>query len=308
MTGGRVWSRRRSATAAASFFDADGYIATNKHVLEEPANNFVVVLDTGEKFEAKLQAWDIRSDLAVLKIDAENLKAARWGDLTSVRVNQWTISVGNPFGLGNKNGNLSVGLGTVTSLGRSLTDRLAEDQNLQYYGNLIESSSPINPGNSGGPLFNVDGQLIGIVTAIETSSGVNEGAGFAIPIDHNTRRILETLKSGRRVKYGYLGIVVADTDASNVRRVVDGRVYRGALIRSIDLKDGPASRGGLKPRDIIIEVDGTPVRDRDHLTELVSFTPAGENAVLTFLRRGAKRKTTIQLGDRYKLLGLVEEE
>ena len=288
--------------------DTDGYIATNLHVLEEPANHFVVILDSGEEFVATLQQQDIRSDLAVIKIEAKNLQAIRWGDLRKVRVNHWTLSVGNPFGMGNDNGNLSVGLGTVTALGRTLTSRLADNPQVQYYGNLIETSSPINPGNSGGPLFNVDGELIGIVTAIETSSGFNEGAGFAIPIDKNTRRILETLKAGKRVAYGYLGVRISDNRKSSVRRVVDGRVYWGASIDAIDLADGPAARAGLKSRDIVVEVDGIPVRDSDHLMRLISFTPAGENTVLTFMRRGVKRKTTVTLGDRYRLLGLIEDD
>lgn len=286
----------------------DGYIATNRHVLEEPANRFLVILDSGEKFDAKVRQTDIRSDLAVIKIEAENLQPVRWGDLRKVRVSHWTFSVGNPFGMGNHNGNLSVGLGTVTALGRSLTRRLAENTDLQYYGNLIETSSPINPGNSGGPLFNVDGELIGIVTAIETSSGFNEGAGFAIPIDKNTRRILDRLKSGKRVDYGYLGVTIIDNDKPTVRRVVDGRIYWGASIESIASADGPAAKAGLKPRDIVVEVDGVPVRDSDHLMRLISFTPAGENTVLTFMRRGIKRKTTVTLGDRYRLLGMDESD
>ena len=286
----------------------DGYIATNRHVLEEPANRFLVILDNGEKFDAKVRQTDIRSDLAVIKIEAENLQPVRWGDLRKVRVSQWTFSVGNPFGMGNHNGNLSVGLGTVTALGRSLTRRLAENTDLQYYGNLIETSSPINPGNSGGPLFNVDGELIGIVTAIETSSGFNEGAGFAIPIDKNTRRILDRLKSGKRVDYGYLGVTIIYNDKPTVRRVVDGRIYWGASIESIAIADGPAAKAGLKPRDIVVEVDGVPVRDSDHLMRLISFTPAGENTVLTFMRRGIKRKTTVTLGDRYRLLGMAESD
>ena len=286
----------------------DGYIATNRHVLEEPANRFVVILDSGERFDATVRQMDIRSDLAVIKIEAENLQPVRWGDLRKVRVSQWTFSVGNPFGMGNHDGNLSVGLGTVTALGRSLTRRLAEDRDLQYYGNLIETSSPINPGNSGGPLFNVDGELIGIVTAIETSSGFNEGAGFAIPIDKNTRRILDRLKNGKRIDYGYLGVTIRDNDKRTVRRVVDGRIYWGASIESIAIDDGPAAKAGLKARDIVVEVDGVPVRDSDHLMRLISFTPAGENTVLTFMRRGIKRKTTVTLGDRYRLLGRNETE
>ena len=287
--------------------DDDGFIATNRHVLEE-ANDITVILHNGKRYDAEIHQTDVRSDLAVLKIEAEGLKPVRWGDVGDVRVGHWSFAVGNPFGMANDDGRMSVGLGTVTALGRSLTRRLAQVPNLQYYGNLIETSSPINPGNSGGPLFNIDAEVIGIVTAIETSSGVNEGAGFAIPIDKNTRAILDTLRSGEVVHYGFMAVTVQEVDRPRVRRVVDGRVYRGAQISSLTLRHGPAAKAGLKPGDIIIAVDGTPVENSDHLVRLVSFSPVGAKVEITFLRRGIKRNTTVKLGDRRELLGEIESE
>ncbi len=285
--------------------DADGFIATNRHVLED-ANDFTVVLDNGRRYDAVVRQTDIRGDLAVLKIDAPDLQPVRWGDLADVRVNQWTFAVGNPFGLANNHGRMSVTYGTVTALGRSLQNRLAVNPNLQYYGDLIETSSSINPGNSGGPLFNIDGEVIGIVTAIETASGFNEGTGFAIPVNNNTRWILDTLKTGKTVRYGFLGVTVDDVSTPRVRRVVDGRLYRGARIRTISAPDGPASTAGLEPGDIVLAVDGAPVENADHLVRLVAFTPAGTDVEVTYLRRTVKRKATVTLGDRYETLGLIE--
>jgi S1-C subfamily serine protease len=161
--------------------DAAGYIATNNHVIEG-ADMFSVVLNNGLAYDATFVQKDDRSDLAVLKIDAEGLTPVRMGDLSEVRVNQWAFACGNPFGLAFDNaGKSSITYGVVSALGRQMTDRLTADPTKHYYGNLVETSATINPGNSGGPLFNIAGEVIGVVTAIETSTGVSEGHGFAIP-------------------------------------------------------------------------------------------------------------------------------
>ena len=305
---GEEGSVRVPVTQGSGFvIDGDGYIATNRHVLED-ANDFSVILSSGERYPATVHQTDTRSDLAVLKIDAKGLEPVRWSDIAKVKVGHWSFAVGNPFGLANDDGRMSVGLGTVTALGRSLTQRLAEYPSRQYYGNLIETSSPINPGNSGGPLFNIDGEVIGIVTAIETRSGVNEGAGFAIPIDKNTRAILDTLRAGSVVRYGFMAVTVQDVNRPRVRRVVDGRVYRGAEISSLTLRDGPAAKAGLKRGDIVIAVDGIPVENSDHLVRLVSFSQVGADVEITYLRRSVKRRATVTLGDRHELLDLVEPE
>lgn len=283
----------------------DGYIATNRHVLEA-ANDFSVVLHDGERYHATVVEADPRSDLAVLKIDAEDLVPVRWGDLAKVKVNQWTFACGNPFGLANDKGGPSVTFGMVSALGRDMTHRFEVDQRIHYYGNLIETSSAINPGNSGGPLFNADGEVIGIITAIATTSGVSEGIGFAIPVDTNTRRIIETLKTGRDVRYGYLGVSVNSVEPPSSPRVAGAYVRKGARIVAIDPPDGPAAQAGLRPGDVVIAIDGTPVEDTDHLVRLVGFSQVGAKVDITYLRQQIKRKATVTLGDRYELLGLVE--
>jgi len=291
------------AQGSGFIISAEGHIATNRHVLED-ADVITATLHDGRYYEATLRETDARSDLAVLKIEADNLKPVKWGDITRVRVNQWAFACGNPFGLANHSGDSSITVGVVSALGRQMTQRISGDSQVHYYGNLIETSAAINPGNSGGPLFNVDGEVIGVVTAIETSSGVNEGLGFAIPIDPNTRRILETLSEGKEVRYGFLGVSVNDLEAPATRRVSDTRPHRGARIVRIDPPEGPAGKAGLKPDDVVIEINGVPVIDTDHLVRMVGFTPVGSSVTITYVREQVKRKATVMVGDRYELLGL----
>ena len=295
--------------------DADGFIVTNRHVIQD-ADLIIVRFFDGTASVATVRQADVRSDLAVLHLDVQGLKPIRWGDLRNVKVNQWAFACGNPFGLANDDGRASVTFGVISALGRHMTRRLVGDSEIEYYGNLIETSASISPGNSGGPLFNIDGEVVGIVAAIETSSGVTSGHGFAIPVDKNTRRILATLKAGQVVRYGFLGIEVEEVDPigpvgfslrgfsparpHSVKAVA--RLYAGARITAIRIPNGPAARAGLRPRDIVIEIDGVPVQSADHLVRLVGFTPVGTRTVVTYLRGGVKRRATVTVADRMDLL------
>jgi len=281
--------------------DAHGFIATNRHVLED-ANSINVILHTGQRYPAKIVETDKRTDLAVVAIEAEDLVPIKWGDLTEVKVNQWTFACGNPFGLANEDGNSSITFGAVSALGRRMTDKLAADASIQYYGNLIETSSTINPGNSGGPLFNLEGEVIGVVTAIATSSGVSEGHGYAIPIDSDTRRIIEKLKAGQTMHYGYMGVRVEDVEPPQSRRVAHSPLHDGARIIGVSPADGPAAAAGLQRGDVIISVDGNSVNDSDHLVRLIQFTEVGTEIEITYLRRTVKQTTKLTLADRDDML------
>ncbi len=286
--------------------DPDGFIVTNRHVIDG-ADAISVRLIDGTAHDAVRVEDDPRSDLAVVRIDAGHLPAVRWGELSKVKVNQWSFACGNPFGRANQDGRSSITFGVVSALGRQMTRRLVGGSDTEYYGNLIETSAAINPGNSGGPLFNIHGEVIGVITAIETTSGTNEGHGFAIPIDRNTRRILASLKAGQKVRYGFLGVEVQEVEPDPTGRVVTLRSNLGAVIREIKVPNGPAAKAGLKPRDIVIEYDGVLVENHDHLVRLVGFTPVGTDVVVAYLRSGAKQRTTVTIGDRAELLGLPEE-
>ncbi len=276
---------------------SDGYIATNAHVIED-ANSVTVIAQDGLRYEASVVHTDERGDLAVLKIDATDLPAVRWGDPEKLRVNQWAFACGNPFGLANDDGQASITYGVISALNRHMTDRLAGADPERYYGNLVETSAAINPGSSGGPLFNIDGEVIGVVTAIETSSGVSEGHGFAIPTDVHVRSVLDTLKQGKPFRYGYLGVTVEEVDPPASRRVADSMQPRGAKIARVNAPDGPAGRAGLQAEDVVTEYNGTAVESRDHLIRLVGFTPAGTEVPVTYLRKHVKRKATITIGER----------
>ncbi len=285
--------------------DANGLIATNGHVVED-ADRISVTLFDGSQYDAVIRQRDDRSDLAVLQVDAKNLPTVQWGDGSSLRVNQWVFACGNPFGMANRDGRGSISYGVVSALGREMTDRITENPQLHYYGNLIETSAAINPGSSGGPLFNLDGQIVGVVTAIETSSGVNEGMGFAIPVDANTRRIFDTLKRGEQVRYGFLGVSVDDVEPPTSRRVAESRRSRGARITSISPPNGPAASAGLQPDDVVFEFNGIPIDGKDELVRVVGFTPVGTEAIVKYLRRQVERRATVRVGDRLELLAAID--
>lgn len=287
--------------------DRDGYIATNHHVVEG-ADAVSVILHTGQEYDAIVRQTDRRSDLAVLKIEAEGLTPVRWGDRSRVQVGQWAFACGNPFGLANRRGRASMTMGVVSALGRDMTRRLEADPEAHYYGHLIETSAAINPGGSGGPLFNIDGEVIGVVTAIETSSGINEGAGFAIPINENSRQIIEVLKAGHVVRYGFMGVSVEDVPPPQSRRVADTRAHAGTRIVTVSPPDGPAGKAGLQPGDVLIKVDDAAIEDSDHLVRLIQYAPVGTDVEITYLRKRVKRKTTVTLADRDELLGITRRE
>ena len=304
---GAKYVMRPFSQGSGFVLDAQGYIATNRHVIAG-SDVITVILINGMKHEAQVVQVDARSDLAVLKIDADNLQAVKFGDLSEVKINQWTFASGNPFGLANEDGRTSLTYGVISALGRRMTQRLVGNSEIEYYGNMIETSATINPGNSGGPLFNIDGEVIGIVAAIETSSGVSEGHGFAIPIDKNIRRILHMLMAGEEVHYGFLGVLVRDVEEPTSTLVVDSRVYRGAQLQGISFSDSPAAQAGLQAKDIVIEYDGIPIENSDHFVRIVGFTPVGTKVSVTYLRAGVKRKTTVVVGDRSTMLSRSDRD
>ena len=278
----------------------DGYILTSTHVVDG-ADQILAVLSNGREFEAEVVQADRRRDLAVVKIDASGMTPVRLGDLSRVHVGQWCFAVGNPFGLANADGQTAFTYGNVSDLGRDLNTELNAGTNLleerRYYGNLIQTSAAINPGNSGGPLFNLAGEMIGVVTAIATSSGVTEGAGFAIPIDRTTRGIIDRLVDGEEIKYGYLGVVVEPLPRSAgwAAGVEQGR---GALVSRLSPADGPAARAHLQRGDIIVEFEGVPIESTDHLVRVVGATPVGTKAEVVYLRDGRRVTTTVSLAAR----------
>ncbi len=276
-------------------FRADGYILSNHHVVED-SDEIRVILSSSDELPATLLGSDPRSDLAVLRVDRLDLRPARLGDLSRVRQGQWTFAFGNPFGLANRDGRISFTVGNVSALDRQLTDQL-DPTGVRYYGNLIETTSSINPGNSGGPLFSLDGEVIGVVTAIESRSGVNEGMGFAIPISDRTRRIIDTLAAGQRVRYGYLGVTIEDVNEA-LRRELNLVRRGGAVIRDLSDENGAAAAASLRANDVIVEYDGVPIEGADHLVRLVGSTQVGTTANVKYVRDGRVEAVSVKLGER----------
>jgi len=291
---------RESAPNQGSGFiiSSDGFVVTNNHVIRG-VDQYVVVLHDGREFVAKLMGTDTRADLAVLKIDEQHLKAVKLGDLKNVKVGQWAIAVGNPFGLASMTGGSSVTVGNVSALGRDMTRWLSRNPE-SYYGNLIETSAAINPGNSGGPLFDLHGQVIGIITAIETRSGVNEGLGYAIPIDQFTRRVIDTLKTGKAVRYGFLGLHPRDPNPHELRSMGITGSGHGVVVSRVE-PGLPADVAGLKDGDLITQYNGEAVRDSDHLIRMVGATPVGAKVSIKYLRKGQEFTTTVTIADRRQL-------
>jgi S1-C subfamily serine protease len=260
----------------------NGYILTNNHVVEN-AQQIKVTLLSGKSYAGKIVGTDRFSDLAVIKVDApESLPAAQLGQASSLRVGQLAVAVGNPFGLGH-----TVTVGVVSALNRSI----------QVPGlvieNLIQTDAAINPGNSGGALADSAGSVIGINTAIVQQA---QGIGFAIPID-TARAIMDQLISQGRVTRPFVGIVWGGDVDANIARQYNLPVDRGIIVREVET-NGPAARGGIRPGDIVISVDGSPVNNwNDFIRQLFTKRP-GQRVRIEIVRDGSRRTVNVTLGER----------
>jgi Do/DeqQ family serine protease len=273
---------RRQVQSAGSGVIVDaraGYVITNNHVIAN-ADRIVVTLKDNRQVEATLVGTDPETDIALLKIEARDLVAARLGDSDKLEVGDFVIAIGNPFGLGQ-----TVTSGIVSALGRT-------GLGIESYENFIQTDASINPGNSGGALIDLHGELIGINTAILGPSGGNVGIGFAVPINM-ARSVMEQLVAHGEVRRGRLGVQVQDLtpDIAEALRVgVDG----GAVIGRVE-PDSPARRAGLQPGDVIIAVDGVSIQSSSDLRNRVGLIPVGTTVRLTILRNGAEQTVDVRI-------------
>ena len=257
--------------------DTKGSILTNNHVVEN-ADEIVVRLKDGTEHKAKVVGRDAKTDIALIEIhDAQNLQALPLGDSDILRVGQWVVAIGNPFGLES-----SVTAGIVSALSRHI--------NQGPYDNFIQTDAAINPGNSGGPLLNTRGDVVGINTAIYSRSGGNIGIGFAIPINL-AKDIVRQLKEKGKVTRGWLGVMIQKV-TPEIAESLGLTDAKGALVADV-VKDGPAEAAGIKQGDVITEFDGKPVTASDELPLLVARTGVGKTVPLTLLR--GKEKMTLQV-------------
>ena len=259
----------------------DGYILTNNHVVDGSDQVTVRLLDRRE-FKARIVGTDQNTDLAVLKIDAKNLVPAPLGNSGAARVGEWVLAVGNPLG---DNLTFTVTSGIISAKGRSLTLPGQSDRTIQDF---IQTDAAINPGNSGGPLVSVQGEVIGVNSAIASETGYYSGYGFAIPIDL-ARRVMDQIISEGRVHRVALGITVQDATANDAEYVGLPDI-RGVLVQDFTERS-PAQKAGIESGDIIVAVDGKPVEYVGQLQQQIAFRKAGETVKVEVARKGGVRKT-----------------
>jgi Do/DeqQ family serine protease len=262
----------------------DGYIVTNNHVIED-ATNIEVVLNNNQHYYAKLIGTDPSTDLALLKIKCDRLPFIRYGDSDKVIPGEWVLAIGNPFDL-----NSTVTAGIVSAKARNIG--ILRDRNNLQIESFIQTDAAVNPGNSGGALVNLNGDLIGINTAIATSSGSYQGYSFAIPVTL-VRKVIDDLLEFGTVQRGLLGIQIQDLDA----RLADEMkltTSQGVLITRVN-EGGAAEASGLQPRDVIVGIDNHAVRNVSELQEMVARHRPGVEVIVSYLRGGQPLESIVKL-------------
>jgi serine protease Do len=257
---------------------ADGFIMTNAHVVEG-ADEVVVTLTDKREFKAKIIGYDKRSDVALVKIDATGLPAVKLGDVGRLKVGEWVMAIGSPFGLEN-----TVTAGIVSAKQRDTGDYLS----------FIQTDVAINPGNSGGPLINMRGEVVGINSQIYSRSGGFMGISFAIPIDEATR-VGDQLRASGRVSRGRIGVQI-ETVSKEVADAVGLGKAQGAFVRGVET-GSPAEKAGVEAGDIITKFDGKTIDKSSDLPRLVGNTKPGSKSSLTVFRRGSTKELTVSIAE-----------
>jgi len=271
----------RRALGSGVIISKDGYIATNAHVVKG-ADKIVVKLEDNREFEAKVVGVDEKTDVALLKIKSPgDLAVATLGDSDSLHVGDWVVAIGNPFGLSE-----TVTAGIVSAKGRVIGEGPYDD--------FIQTDASINPGNSGGPLLNLEGQVVGINTAIYSQSGGSIGIGFAIPVNA-VKNVVEQLKSHGKVIRGWLGVAVQEV-TPGLARSFGLKQTQGALVSDVT-PDSPAARAGLKRGDVIAAYDGHDIQAAHQLPALVAATAIGKTVTLKVVRNGESQTLSVTIAE-----------
>ncbi len=263
-------ARRQYGQGSGVIVSSDGYIITNNHVVADAVDVEVILADR-RQYKGKVVATDPKTDVAVVKINATNLPVAAWGDSSTLAVGEFVLAIGNPLGLSR-----TVTFGIVSAVGRA-------DVGVADFEDFIQTDAPINPGNSGGALVNVNGELVGINTAIASPTGGSVGVGFAIPSNMARAAMQSLIKTGRVVR-GFLGASTQDVSPllAKIFRLPD---VKGAIVTDLQAK-GSAERAGLKRSDVVVRFDGRDVMDSGHLRNLVAQSAIGTKHRLDIIRDG----------------------
>lgn len=258
----------------------DGYILTNNHVVKD-ASSIIVTLNDGREFEAKVIGKDANTDISVIKISGHDLPTVKLGDSDKLEVGEWVVAIGNPLGL-----QASLTVGVVSAKGRNNLDLTREEE-------YIQTDAAINRGNSGGPLLNLDGEVVGMNSAIATSTGGYMGLGFSIP-SNMLKRIMDQLITKGSVTRGYLGIVLQKID-QDLAQAFNLEKTHGVLIAEV-AKNSPAQAAGLKQGDVIIRYNGNSVDNMGNFRNIIASTPPGTNISLTIQRADNVEEIPVTVG------------
>ncbi len=272
--------RSMQSLGSGFIYSSDGYVVTNYHVIKD-SDQIIVKLNDKRELEAKIVGTDPSSDIALLKIEADNLRAVKLGSSEKLKVGQWVLAIGSPFGFES-----TVTAGIVSAKGRSLPN--------DNYVPFIQTDVAINPGNSGGPLFDLDGKVVGINAQIFSRSGGFMGLSFAIPIDVAVN-VITQLKTNGKVTRGWIGVYIQEV-TSNLAKSFGMDKPKGALISKI-ISDGPASNSDLKIGDIILKFDGNEINTSSELPPVVGRSRPGENVPIIILRDGKKKLIKFKVGE-----------
>jgi serine protease DegQ len=277
-------AQRAASLGSGVIVSSGGYVLTNHHVVEA-ADEIEVALADGKRLLAKVVGNDPETDLAVLRLDAENLPAISFGSSDALRVGDVVLAIGNPFGVGQ-----TVTSGIVSALGRT-------GLGINTFENFIQTDAAINPGNSGGALIDAAGSLIGINTAIFSRSGGSMGIGFAIPVS-TAKMVLEQIVRSGSVTRGWIGVEVQEITPPLAESFKLGGT-RGALIAGV-LRGGPADKAGIKTGDVLLEVQGKPVADPAAMLNLIAALAPGSAATMKVKRQGRDVDASVTVGRRPK--------
>ncbi len=287
---------RPTGLGSGVIIDSKGLIVTNRHVVAD-ADKLIVRLHDGREIEAAVVGADEETDLAVIRIDAPDLRAATFGDSDALRVGEWVLAIGSPFGF-----DYSVTSGIVSAKERSLS----RDPDEVSYQEFIQTDAPINPGNSGGPLINLKGEIVGINAAIISRAQQSAGLGFAIP-SVVVRRVVDSIVQTGRVERGYLGVYMAELSPER-RHDLGLRPDEGIEVTGIE-DGGPADRAGLEKGDIILRINGREVvGGMNRVRNLISLSKPGETIALQILRDGRRIVKKAVLSSRAAMFGYTEIE
>ncbi|MCX8030685.1 MAG: DegQ family serine endoprotease [Thermodesulfovibrionales bacterium] len=284
--------RRNVTLGSGVIVDKNGYILTNNHVIKG-ADEIIVRLSDKREFKGRVIGTDPKSDIAVIKIDSDRLPTIKWGDSSKLRVGETVIAIGNPFGL-----NQTVTSGIVSATGRA-------NVGITDYEDFIQTDAAINPGNSGGALVNVRGELIGINTAIFSTSGGYQGIGFAIP-SNMAKSVMESLIKKGKVVRGWLGITVQQL-TPELAKQFNAKEEKGVLVVDVTPKS-PAEKAGILRGDIIIEFDGKEINDPSYLRNLTAITPPDKEVSVKIIRNSTFKNLKVLISELPQEGTLASEE